>query len=281
MLKIRTATEILKYEGLNALLKKAKSYGLKQTSIGNSIIYQLSVRDIQQRMGEESGLDDILNTALEDEPGYGRNQVSTSQLRDEIKSLAKLVREHEPESVLEIGTLNGGTFYIWCRYLKTAKQLTSLDLPGGRFGGGYNEQKIGIFEKFAPSKDLEFVRANSHEESTFEEVDERINREIDFLFIDGDHTYEGAKADFEMYKELVTDDGLIAFHDIVHHPNSKEVVKNRRNVPDIEERHLNWRENFSDCNVDKLWTELTEEYETTEFISHPKQTWAGIGVVHL
>lgn len=281
MSEIRTAAEILKYEGPNALLKKAAGYGLKQTPIGNSIIYQLSVRDIQQRMGEENELNDILDTALEDEPGYGRYKVSTSQLRDEIKSLAKLVREHEPESVLEIGTLNGGTFYIWCRYLETARQLTSLDLPGGRFGGGYDEQKIGIFEKFAPSKDLEFVRANSHEESTFEEVNERINGEVDFLFIDGNHTYEGVKADFEMYKELVTDDGLIAFHDIVHHPNGKEMVEDRKNVPDIEKRHLNWGENFSDCNVDKLWAELTEEYETTEFISHPKQTWAGIGVVHL
>lgn len=281
MSKVRSAAKILKNKGPSTLLKKAGIYGLEQTSVSDNILYQLSVRDIQKRMREENELDDIFETALQYEPGYAEYQVSTSQLQDEIKSLAELVREHKPENVLEIGTLDGGTFYIWCRYLETATQLTSLDLPGGEFGGGYDEQKIGIFEKFAPSKDLEFIRANSHKDSTFEEVNDRINGDVDFLFIDGDHTYEGVKADFEMYKELVADDGLIAFHDIVHHPNSEEVVENRRNIPDIEERHLRFGENFSDCNVDKLWKELASEYETTEFISHPKQTWAGIGVVHL
>jgi len=281
MSKIRTATRILKNEGPGALSRKVGIYGLEQTTVGVDLLYRLSVRDIHQRMREETGLNDILDTVMEYEPGYGRYQVSTSQLRDEIRSLSELVHEHESENVLEIGTLNGGTFYIWCRYLETASQLISLDLPGGRFGGGYNEQKVEIYEKFAPSKDLEFVRANSHQESTFEEVKGQINGDIDFLFIDGDHTYEGVKSDFEMYKELVTDDGLIAFHDIVHHPNSEEVAKNRMSIPDIEERHIRWGENFSDCNVDKLWNELIDEYETTEFISHPKQTWGGIGVIHL
>jgi len=41
---------------------------------------------------------------------------------------------------------------------------------------------------------------------------------LDFLFIDGDHTYEGVKRDFEMYSPLVRNGGIIAFHDIVKHP---------------------------------------------------------------
>ena len=34
--------------------------------------------------------------------------------------------------------------------------------------------------------------------------------EIDFLFIDADHTYEGAKHDFETYGPLVRKGGIIA-----------------------------------------------------------------------
>jgi predicted O-methyltransferase YrrM len=48
-------------------------------------------------------------------------------------------------------------------------------------------------------------------------------RPIDFLFIDGDHTYAGVKRDFEMYGALVAPGGLIAFHDIRTTGREREV----------------------------------------------------------
>lgn len=36
---------------------------------------------------------------------------------------------------------------------------------------------------------------------------------IDFLFIDGDHTYEGVKKDFDLYTQLLSDNGVIIIHD--------------------------------------------------------------------
>ena len=36
---------------------------------------------------------------------------------------------------------------------------------------------------------------------------------IDFLFIDGDHSYEGVKKDFELYSNLLTDNGVIVIND--------------------------------------------------------------------
>jgi hypothetical protein len=36
---------------------------------------------------------------------------------------------------------------------------------------------------------------------------------IDLLFIDGDHSYEGVKKDFELYSKLLSDKGLIILHD--------------------------------------------------------------------
>lgn len=36
---------------------------------------------------------------------------------------------------------------------------------------------------------------------------------IDVLFIDGDHTYEGCKADIEAWEPFVRDGGVIYFHD--------------------------------------------------------------------
>ncbi len=36
---------------------------------------------------------------------------------------------------------------------------------------------------------------------------------IDFLFIDGDHSYEGVKLDFDLYSTILSDNGIIIIHD--------------------------------------------------------------------
>jgi len=36
---------------------------------------------------------------------------------------------------------------------------------------------------------------------------------VDFLFIDGNHTYEGVKKDFDLYSNLLSDNGIIVIHD--------------------------------------------------------------------
>ena len=36
---------------------------------------------------------------------------------------------------------------------------------------------------------------------------------IDFLFIDGDHSYDGVKKDFELYCQIMSDKGIIIIHD--------------------------------------------------------------------
>jgi hypothetical protein len=41
----------------------------------------------------------------------------------------------------------------------------------------------------------------------------RENIKIDLLFIDGDHSYEGVKKDFDLYSKIVSPHGLILIHD--------------------------------------------------------------------
>ncbi len=232
-------------------------------------------------MEAEDGLDDIIETVVDVKPGISPYQVFVKQLGDELKDLANLVAKERPKTVLEIGTAKGGSFYVWSRYLDSAEKLVSLDLPGGKFGGGYGERKTEIFREFAPSKEMHFVRDDSHKAGTFEEVSDLVDS-VDFLFIDGDHTYEGVKQDFEMYSELVSEGGIIALHDIATHFDDKEIVENRRqNINDIEQQHLSWNDNHPDVNVDQFWAEIVDEYATKEIVSHPEQTWAGIGVVRI
>ena len=181
--------------------------------------------------------------------------IQPAQVKSEITSLAELVKKLKPKTVLEIGTAEGGTLFLFSRFADSNAKIISIDLPGGEFGGGYPEWKIGLYKSFSlPSQKLYLLRENSHSASTREQVKEIIGTTpIDFLFIDGDHTYDGVKKDFEMYFPLVKDGGVIAFHDIALHPPEKN------------------------CNVRKFWEKIKKE-DSEEFIENQNQKWAGIGV---
>ncbi len=90
---------------------------------------------------------------------------------------------------------------------------------------------------------LLLLRKDSHNQETLEEVKNILSgNQLDFLFIDGDHTYEGVKKDFEMYSPLVRKGGIIAFHDIINKdplrkdievPKFWSVLKNRYRINEI------------------------------------------------
>jgi len=56
-----------------------------------------------------------------------------------------------------------------------------------------------------------FIKDTS--ENAFHNFFIRQDIKIDFLFIDGDHSYEGVKKDFELYSSIVNDNGIIVIHD--------------------------------------------------------------------
>ncbi len=247
------ARHVLKNEGVLPLAKKSALYLSCRTGVFDERIYKRSVKDVKERMAEEDGLDDILDTILDVHPGVYPYHISAMQLRKEIWGLTTMVAEQEPETILEIGTANGGTFYVWSRFIDSCDTLVSLDLPGGDFGGGYEANKIDLYRQFDQTKEMTFIRDNSHDEAVYERAAEAAGGEVDFLFIDGDHTYDGVKQDFEMYSELVCDGGIIALHDIV---NDNEEIE-----------------------VPQFWEELEAEYNTEKFVDLPN--WGGIGVVKL
>lgn len=279
--KLGTAQRLLKNKSMLSMAEKGAlyltAYLTIQSSYGDRLLYDRAVDDIRSRMEEEEGLEDVLDTVLEVEPGSPYS-VEISQLREEIRGLAEVAADAEPETVLEIGTLRGGTFYVWCRYLDTADHLVSLDLPGRDL----KRRRDEILHEFAPSKRVDVVRGDSHEKETREEVSGTFDDGIDFLFIDGDHTYEGVKQDFEMYSGLVSDGGVVAFHDIVPHAEKKKECKRRlREVDDLEDRHVGV--GHPEWGVSEFWEELKneyDEYETEEIVAHPEQFGKGVGVVH-
>ncbi len=178
------------------------------------------------------------------------------QFKSEITNLFQLYKQLNSKYTLEIGTANGGTLFGHCRLADDNATIISVDLPGGKFGGGYPDWKMPIYKKFAKqAQSLHLIRASSHEESTIKQVKDILkNNKLDYLFIDGDHSYEGVKKDFELYSPFVKEGGAIIFHDIVPHPDSA-------------------------CKVDVFWNEIKKQYQFKEFIDKPDQTCYGVGVI--
>lgn len=67
-------------------------------------------------------------------------------------------------------------------------------------------------------------------------IKKHFSGDVDFLFIDGDHSYEGVKADWDNWMPLLTRPAIVVFHDI--------------EVPCF--------------GVKQLYTELCKEYSHTE-----------------
>ena len=95
---------------------------------------------------------------------------------------------------------------------------------------------IALFGHICTFKEFEsnIAAANLHDivnpiVLTSEEAAKNFNKPIEFIFIDGDHEYEFAKLDFQLwYPKLITG-GIMAFHDSFDFKGSRKVVRKLQN----------------------------------------------------
>jgi predicted O-methyltransferase YrrM len=213
----------------------------------------LSLPRIRKMRRAERSWDELIDFVFK----FGDGFLEPLQVRSEIRGAMEAIEKRKPRRVLEIGTAHGGTFFLLSRAAHPDATLISVDLPGGKWGGGYSAWKTGIFRRMLlPGQSAHFIRANSQDPSSKELVKAMLGKALlDVLFIDGDHSYEGVSHDFLLYRDLVRRGGLIVFHDVAIHAPEKQ------------------------CEVARLWAELKQRYPATEIIEHPDQGWAGIGIL--
>jgi len=93
--------------------------------------------------------------------------------------LLKILVRHKPQTILEIGTAKGGTLFLFTRVASSDARIISIDLPSGRFGGGYPEWRIPLYESFAiHNQHVYLIRGDSHAHSTLKEVKEILDEEV-------------------------------------------------------------------------------------------------------
>lgn len=184
------------------------------------------------------------------------------QVPNEITGLMEyLDTEIKPQNFLEIGVCMGGTYFLWSYLAQPGGVKLGIEYPNGPWGvpegQELNNKQLDDLKRrlqsIAPS--CHILYKDSQSVSAFNWVVNKLDgKKLDFLFIDGDHSYEGVKKDYETYLPLVRKGGIIAMHDI------KDTLRHRR----------------SKCTVSDFWKEL--KGDKIVFIDD-NYDWGGIGVI--
>lgn len=125
-----------------------------------------------------------------------------SQDKFELWQLLVILDHFPIARILEIGVHRGGM-------IESFRQA----YPHATIVGVDNDYSSLAF------KDFIAIGGDSHDPQIRDDAAACFGRHaVDFLFIDGDHSYDGAIKDFEMYAPMVKSGGIIGFHDIQRDP---------------------------------------------------------------
>jgi predicted O-methyltransferase YrrM len=163
-----------------------------------------------------------------------------------------------PRRILEIGTGLGGSAYSLSRIARPGSLIVTVD------NSPLAREYVSIYQRPGRTRIVNVI-GDSHAPETLEHIGDALGPgSVDLLYIDGDHSYEGVKADFENYKRFCRPGTLIAFHDI--HP---------------DHAHSTGTQTLSNSGeVFKFWHELKSLHPRhQEFIEAPTQDGFGIGVI--
>jgi hypothetical protein len=137
--------------------------------------------------------------------GFDKPETQTSVREQElIKKCA-----HDALVAVEIGVFEGfNTSIIASRIAEHGKLFAVDPFFKGKLGFSYNELMATKYIKRQKQKSkIEWVEGFSWD------VIDKIPSQIDFIFVDGDHSFDGVKKDYELYAAKLSANGLMAFHD--------------------------------------------------------------------
>ncbi len=182
------------------------------------------------------------------------------QKRSEILRLIEILKSLRPSSICEIGAAGGGTTFLLAHAAANNATVISLDLA-------FTETRQAAVKQFAmKEQEIICLQKDSHSPDTVRAViDCLAGRSLDVLYLDGDHSYEGIKSDFQMYNPLVRPGGMIVFHDI---------------VPDYKTRHGIETSSYVG-GVPQFWEEIkASQAKVEEIVEDYAQDGFGIGILH-
>jgi len=189
------------------------------------------------------------------------NEVKVERFQDdgEFSLLVECVKEIQPKTILEIGSLFGGTLKEWMQLLPAEGTLISIDKLVDEKDPRYGQQlraHTTDWNEWAKYRNINFklFEQSSHDPNVVIDIIKKFPP-VDFLFIDGDHSFEAVSMDYSIYAPLVRVGGIVAFHDISFEKDSIYY------------------------GVKPLWEKLKSNHITKEFTF--RDNFYGIGVLYV
>ena len=148
------------------------------------------------------------------------NQINNKTFHHHYHILYDIANSYPVDCTLnyvEIGCYAGGSACLMLQRENT--NVFSIDL-GNPINPDVVKQNVNKLNKH--TNNYNYIQGSSHDLEIINKLIEYID-EIDILFIDGDHSYDGVILDFEMYSKLVKSGGYIIFDDYNDYQYSPQV----------------------------------------------------------
>jgi predicted O-methyltransferase YrrM len=131
---------------------------------------------------------------------------------DEAALLFGLVRSLGPATIAELGRYKGGSTFVIAAAMAEGSELWSYDLhlhgPGGPRGEDLDRELREALERFGLDHGVRLLVADTRRA-------EQPPRPCGLIFVDGDHSYEGVRADVDRWRDSLRAGGHLLFHDAV------------------------------------------------------------------
>jgi hypothetical protein len=164
-----------------------------------------------------------------------------------------LVQAHRPRMLVELGTHSGNSYFSFCQAVKHGELNTrchAIDTwQGDEHAGTYSDD---VYRYVQETNAAHFAGFSSLLRMTFDEaLDQFPDKSIDLLHIDGLHSYEAVRHDFETWLPKLSHNAIVLFHDT-----------------NVQER---------DFGVWKLWEEICARFPLCFAFEHSH----GLGVLQM